>query len=487
MMIDDVLRLAGSGARGLEERLEEIFAKEPRLRPSQEMHDYQLTYPPAIQVERAAHARVIPPGDGELSALALGTLSAVAFYFHFGFCAYRCSYCFHYEIKTKRDDGLMGRYVDALALEMARMKDVVGGRKNLLYFLGGGTPTALPTPLLERFLDRLVSTFGPPPTALSTVEAKPVTATDDKLRALVAAGFSRINLGVQTLDPVLYARHHHGESVRVALDAIERARRVGFTYLNIDILTGIEGETPESWDVTLRELERLCKSGAVDSVFIYPYHDDPRSKTYGKPGAVPSFVDTALASARARAMFERLGFSELGARFFRSRRHVARELFELAKARTSPSYGEVLYHGFGNSSFSVGDYATYLNHRDTAAYCESVERTGLGISHLIELSDAQRATRDVTFDLLYSPITRVRSRTEKYGERAMARHRALLSRWVELGLGEESALLGTFSLTPLGKLLHQEMIPLHYLDDDRDQHRKVLRARHALGRRYRGY
>lgn len=485
MSRDSVTDLAALTTPELERRLERLFAAEPALRPRAEEHDYQLTYPPAVAVEKARYARA--PSDAELRELGLGALEGVAFYFHFGFCAYRCRYCFHYELKTRRDDALMERYVDALALDLDRAKALVGEKRNLLYFLGGGTPTALPTALLERFLDRLVSTLGPPPTALSTVEAKPVTATDDKLRALVAAGFRRVNLGVQTLDPELYAFHHHGEDLRVATDAIERARKAGFDYVNIDVMTGLERQSAASWDTTLRGLESLCRSGAVDSVFIYPYHDDPRSKTYGHAGLVPSFAETAQTDARARALFERLGFSELGVRFYRSRRHVARELMELARVRRSPTYGEVLYHGLGNSSFSVGDRATYLNHRDAVTYCEEVEAGRSAISHFATLTDAQRAARDVTFDLLYSPITRVRSREAKYGAAAMRPHRERFKRWSELGLGAESRLFGTFKLTPLGKLVHQQMLAAHYLPADRAEQSLAMRARAELGRRYRGY
>jgi coproporphyrinogen III oxidase-like Fe-S oxidoreductase len=231
----------------------------------------------------------------------------------------------------------------------------------------------------------------------------------------------------------------------------------------------------------------LASTDAVDSVFIYPYHDDPRSPTYGKPGAVPSFIETAHSDAQARALFARLGWSELGARFYRSPRHVRRELIDLARTRVNPAYGEVLYHGLGNSSFSVGDRATFLNHRDVHDYCAAVERGGLGIAHWQTLDDDQRAARDVTFDLLYSPFTRVRSRVKKYGAPAMAQHRRQLARWAELGLGEENRLLGTFSLTPLGKLVHQQMIPQHYLPADHRELAETMELRQLSGRRYRGY
>jgi coproporphyrinogen III oxidase-like Fe-S oxidoreductase len=155
--------------------------------------------------------------------------------------------------------------------------------------------------------------------------------------------------------------------------------------------------------------------------------------------------------------------------------------------RVNPSYGEALYHGFGNSSFSIGDRATYLNHRDVNAYCSAVEARGLGIQSWLPMSDTQRATRDVTFDLLYSPLTRIRSRRRKYGVSAMAQHEALLERWSALDLGMHNKLLGTFSLSALGKLVHQQLIPQHYLPEDRAKLDRTMRVRIELGRRYRGY
>lgn len=466
--------------------LAQLFEREPALHPRPELHDYQLTYPPAIQLENSEEFRRVP-SDYDYLREACGDLQGAGYYFHFGFCQYRCRYCFHYELLISRAESLMEQYVEALGSEMRLLAAVTPRMKRALFFLGGGTPTALPTRLLVRFLDLLVQHFGRPMTTMSTVEAKPITASDDKLAALVQAGFRRINLGVQSLDPDLYAFHHHREPLQVALDAIARARKSGFEFINIDIMTGLEKQTPASWNKTLTHLEHLATTGAIDSVFIYPYHDDPRSSTYGRPGAVPSFIETAHSDLLARALFERLGWSELGARFYRSPRHVRRELFELARIRINPAYGESLYHGLGNSSFSIGDRAIFLNHRDVHAYCEAVKRRGLGIAYWRNLTDAQRAARDVTFDLLYSPLTRVRSRASKYGRAAMRLHTQLFERWIELGLGEQNRLLGTFSLTPLGKLVHQQMIPQHYLPEDRQDLAVVMETRRERGRRYRGY
>ncbi|MCZ7685704.1 MAG: radical SAM protein [Sandaracinaceae bacterium] len=212
------LEVSAASERELDGALEELFRREPALRPRPEEHDYQLTYPPAVQLERDPRRRR-RPSDEEYVRLARGAFRAAGYYFHFGFCVYRCRYCFHYELKTKRDEELMTRYVAALGREMAHLRAITPALPRALYFLGGGTPTALPRALMERFLGDLLFHFGPPMTVMSTVEAKPITASDDKLDALVQAGFRRINLGVQTLDRELYAFHHHGEG------SARRARR----------------------------------------------------------------------------------------------------------------------------------------------------------------------------------------------------------------------------------------------------------------------
>jgi oxygen-independent coproporphyrinogen-3 oxidase len=469
----------------LSEILDNLYLSDPRLRPNPSMHDYQLTYPPAVLIESAPVKHT--PTHDQYQKHALGRLRNLALYFHFGFCEYKCRYCHHYEIKTTAKEAQMSAYVDTMIQEMLNFASRTTHCRNLIYFLGGGTPTSLPAHLIKKFLLALDAYFGKPISAMSTVEIKPVTASDEKLRLFVEHGFQRINLGVQTLDPELYTLHHHGEHLDVSLDAIDRARRAGYRFINIDILTGIESQTLDAWNRTLQTIEELIKRDKIDSVFIYPYHDDPRSKTFRNAAALPSTKEVMYSEVLARKMFERLGWTELGTRFFRSPRHRRQELKDFMRSRANPSYGELVYHGFGNSAFSVGDSASYINHRSIDDYRQAVETTGLGISNWLVLDDAQRATRDLTFDLLYSPIVRVRSIAKKYGKASMAAHIQQLEQWAELGLGRWNPVLGIWRLSKLGKLLHQQMIAALYLEKESLALNEFMTQRLELGRAYRGY
>lgn len=469
----------------LNETLDNLYLTDPRLRPNSAMHDYQLTYPPAICLENDPVKQV--PSNYDYKKYVLGELKNFALYFHFGFCEYKCRYCHHYEIKTNSKEAKMESYLESMIQEMRTFKSLTKGYKSLIYFLGGGTPTSLPEHLLKHFLDELNACFGKSVSNMSTVEVKPITASTKKLKLLVESGFQRINLGVQTLDEDLYKFHHHKEDLTVALDAIDRARDCGFKYINIDILTGIENQTIESWQTTLSKIEALVLANKIDSVFIYPYHDDPRSKTFGKENALPSASEIAYSEVLARKLFEKLGWTELGTRFFRSPAHRRREIFDFFQSRANPSYGELIYHGFGNSAFSVGDHAAYINHRSIDEYTQQVDKTGLGIKHWKKLDNYQRATRDLTFDILYSPIVRVRSIRKKYGAETMDNHIHQLEEWTQLGLGSWNRLFGVWRLSKLGKLVHQQMISALYLKQDKMELDRVMLQRNELGRAYRGY
>ena len=119
-MIRNEQDVSTASAAELQARLEEVFAADPTLRPDPRMRDYQLTYPPAVQVEQPQHRRT--PTTEEYLARLSGPLSWAGYYFHFGFCAYRCRYCFHYEIRIREQEERMAQYVDAMLTEARRMR-----------------------------------------------------------------------------------------------------------------------------------------------------------------------------------------------------------------------------------------------------------------------------------------------------------------------------------------------------------------------------
>jgi oxygen-independent coproporphyrinogen III oxidase len=191
-------------------------------------------------------------------------------YIHIPFCHRRCAYC-DFNTYANMDDR-MAAYVNALCAEIRDWGLGTGDnipspqspvpspqsftRASLrpTVFLGGGTPSMLPLPLIEQVLgaaNELIRLAG----AEVTVEANPGTVLGrDYLRQLRNLGVNRLSMGVQSLhDPTLrvLGRIHTAAEARASY---EDARRAGFENINLDFIFGLPGQTIEQWDETLREI-----------------------------------------------------------------------------------------------------------------------------------------------------------------------------------------------------------------------------------------
>lgn len=135
---------------------------------------------------------------------------------------------------------------------------------------GGGTPTYLTASELERLCDIAgrFPGFGAVPLG---VETSPATATTDRLTVLAERGTTRISIGVQSfLDEEARAavRPQKRAEVEAALD---RIRAVGFPSLNIDLIYGIDGQTPATWMHSLN----AALAWRPEEIYLYPLYVRP--------------------------------------------------------------------------------------------------------------------------------------------------------------------------------------------------------------------
>lgn len=211
------------------------------------------------------------PPDGSLPAEARATVGRRGFgvYVHVPFCATRCGYC-DFNTYTAAEVGEASRaaYAEAVLAELALAARVLGDappKQVDTVFVGGGTPTLLPPDDLARILDAIDATWGLAANAEITTEANPESVSPASLKALRAAGFTRISLGMQSVAPtvlaVLERRHTPGR----AAEAAREARDAGFPHVNLDLIYGTPGETEEDF---ARSLAAAIDAG-VDHVSAY--------------------------------------------------------------------------------------------------------------------------------------------------------------------------------------------------------------------------
>jgi len=171
-------------------------------------------------------------------------------YLHIPFCIHRCGYC---DFNTYAgQESLIPAYSAALCAEIKQSADSAGGRLPVhTIFFGGGTPSLLPLPELERILQALYASFEIQPTAEISLEANPGTLSAEYLSGLRSLGFNRLSLGVQSAHPAelrLLERIHDYPSV---IQSVRWARRAGFDNLNLDLIFGLPDQRLETWQRTL--------------------------------------------------------------------------------------------------------------------------------------------------------------------------------------------------------------------------------------------
>ncbi|MEG3634004.1 radical SAM family heme chaperone HemW [Micromonospora palythoicola] len=256
------------------------------------------------------------PADGSLPASARASVGARGFgvYVHVPFCASRCGYC---DFNTYTADELGGGasragYADTVLAELALaarvLKDAPPPRVRTV-FVGGGTPTLLPTDDLARILDAIDRTWGLAADAEVTTEANPESVTPTSLKELRAAGYTRISLGMQSAAPgvlaVLDRRHSAGRATAAALEA----RDAGFDHVNLDLIYGTPRERAEDFAASL---DQVVAAG-VDHVSAYALivEDGTRLAARMRRGELP-YPDEDVAADRylaAEATLGAAGFS----------------------------------------------------------------------------------------------------------------------------------------------------------------------------------
>ncbi len=174
----------------------------------------------------------------------------VSLYVHIPFCALKCKYCDFLSFDGE-SYGTMLRYVDCLCQEIKLYEPVAGDCVVRSVFIGGGTPSLLDESLITNIMAFIRKTFTLEKDAEVTIEANPGTLRHQKLNGYKAAGINRISIGLQSADDTMLKRLGRLHNYDQFVASYKAARRAGFKNINVDIMSGLPGQTIRSYVDTL--------------------------------------------------------------------------------------------------------------------------------------------------------------------------------------------------------------------------------------------
>jgi oxygen-independent coproporphyrinogen III oxidase len=310
-------------------------------------------------------------------------------YLHLPYCIQRCAYC-HFKTTTLRETQLaeIDRYVESLCreIEIASERFHLRERSTISLYFGGGTPSLLSA----ENIDRIMATLRRNLTLVDpeiNFEAEPVSLTRRKAQILAAHGVNRINVGIQSFCDDIVFRTGRRDTEKQALQAIEIALSTG-AVVNIDLISGLLGETPETWAYSVRRaLETGAPSVTVYKLEVYAnteYYADLRRQKISLPSD-----DEELALARyALEQFKHADYRPVNFfTFTRGGAYVQRHI-------TTKWQGVDVY-AFGSSAFGSLRNWAYQNTTDLERYSERVETGELPIFRGYVYNDLELMTRDL--------------------------------------------------------------------------------------------
>jgi oxygen-independent coproporphyrinogen-3 oxidase len=282
------------------------------------------------------------------------------------------------------------------------------------------------------------------------VETSPATATTDRLGVLLERGTTRVSIGVQSfVDEEARAAVRPQKRAEVEA-ALERIRAAGFPTLNIDLIYGIDGQTPVTW---LHSLDAAL-AWRPEELYLYPLYVRPLT---GLDRRARDWDDQRLELYRiGRDHLLSHGYEQVSMRMFR---------LPIGDASGSPSGTEYCCQSDGMVGLGCGarSYTTSLHYsfeyavgaRHVRAIIDDfTHETDFGTARVgFSLNEDERRRRHLIQSLLQAEGLHRTTYRERFGTDAASDFD--LTGFVERGWLEENATV--LRLTPEG-LAHSDSI-----------------------------
>lgn len=165
-------------------------------------------------------------------------------YIHIPFCRQACRYCdFCFSVSLH----YMDSFVDALVEEIRQKGESNPGRSLETLYLGGGTPSLLSTPQLEKIINAIHKYNSFKEFSEWTIECNPDDLNKGMVTRLRETGFNRLSIGVQSFhekDLRIMRRSHNAGQAEAS---IHLASSGGFDLISMDLIFGIPGQSVVEW------------------------------------------------------------------------------------------------------------------------------------------------------------------------------------------------------------------------------------------------
>ncbi|MBR1454053.1 MAG: radical SAM family heme chaperone HemW [Lachnospiraceae bacterium] len=179
----------------------------------------------------------------------------IEIYIHIPFCEKKCLYCDFVSFVGNND--IIHKYMLMLITEIENKSFIANDYTVSSIYIGGGTPSVIDKKYIGYILESLFKYYKISKDAEISIEVNPNSATLDKIDYYYKCGINRLSIGLQSANDeelkTLGRIHNYNDFINAYNNAIHS----GFKNINVDLINGIPGETPESYKKSLKKVLSL--------------------------------------------------------------------------------------------------------------------------------------------------------------------------------------------------------------------------------------
>ncbi len=316
-------------------------------------------------------------------------------YVHVPFCAERCAFCDCYSFRLgSHRERHVEAYLGLLATEIQSWAGLgsLAHRPLSTVHLGGGTPLLLGAAALERLVALCRQHLSPGPETEWALESTASDLSPTMLACLDALGFTRLHVGVQSLDDGLRPALGRRLPSAGVLAAIERAVARGWV-VSVDLLCGLPGQTLTG---LLGDIEALAAAG-VDGFSLYELNLSRRNRPFAERYGLNrrSHAQNYLAFMLTSQFLVARGYRKTAYNHFARPRDTNLYVTHSKRGEDLLALGTV-------ADGSFGDYL--YRHRPYAPYCRAVAEDFPGLQGGLRRSDAENHLQPLVTALMIGRV-----------------------------------------------------------------------------------
>ena len=326
--------------------------------------------------------------------------ATLGLYLHIPFCRKRCKFCY-FRVYTDKNSSEIDTYLNALAkeVELYSTQPAIAGRPLRFVYFGGGTPSYISVKHLTALVDRVKRVMPWDAAEEVAFECEPGTLTEKKVEAIKGIGVTRLSLGVENLNDEILAENGRAHLSKEVYRIVPWIKALAFNQVNIDLISGMIGETWESWRETVQKTIELDP----DSVTVYQL-ELPFNTVYSKDilgGDTLPVADWKLKREwhqYAFEQFEQAGYEQSSAYTVLKKDKHCQFVYRDAVWQGSDMIGT------GVASFSHLSGIHFQNAPSWGDYLNHLEADRIPVYRALKPTETERLTREMILQLKLGKI-----------------------------------------------------------------------------------